>query len=85
VQVRAVLLLPLIVLTSLACTSSELAQMSVEPTACALERIEITDAHQPWEGPKSWTATCVGDTAGSGQKWFCSKLHERVICTEDPR
>jgi hypothetical protein len=70
----------LLALTSLACSASELARMSAEPTACPAEQIVISEAHQPWEGPSSWTATCSG-----GQKWFCSKSHERVICTEDPR
>jgi hypothetical protein len=74
----------LIAMTSLGCSASELARMSAEPTACAEERIEISDAHQPWEGPSSWTATCSG-ADGGGQKWFCSKTHDRVICTEDPR
>jgi hypothetical protein len=74
-----------ILLTSLACSASGLAQMSAEPTACAAERITISDAHQPWEGPSSWTATCSAADGGGQQKWFCSKSHERVICTEDPR
>jgi hypothetical protein len=73
----------LLALTSLACTASGLAQMSVEPTGCAAEHVQISDAHQPWEGPSSWTATCSAE--GDGKKWFCSKSHERVICTEDPR
>lgn len=73
-------------LTSLACSPEMLAQMSAEPTECPAERIEISDARQPWEGqgPSSWTATCTS-TDGASQKWFCSKLHDRVICTEDPR
>jgi hypothetical protein len=75
----------LLAATSLACSASELAQMSAEPTACPAERIAITEAHQPWEGPSSWTATCAAADGGGGQKWFCSKTHDRVICTEDPR
>jgi hypothetical protein len=76
----------LLVLTS-ACSAADLAQMSAEPTACSPERIEISDARQPWEGPSSWTATCSAGADGGGhkQKWFCSKTHDRVICTEDPR
>jgi hypothetical protein len=85
VRVRNLLMLHLIALTSVACSSSERARMSAEPTACPDERIEISEAHQPWEGPSSWTATCSATDAGVAQKWFCSKTHDRVICTEDPR
>jgi hypothetical protein len=82
---RTALSLLLLASTSLACSQSALAQMSAEPTACPAERIAISEAHQPWEGPSSWTATCSATDGGAGQKWFCSKAHERVICTEDPR
>ncbi|NVB41225.1 hypothetical protein G6O69_25525 [Pseudenhygromyxa sp. WMMC2535] len=64
----------------LGCTSSSLARDSAEPTQCAAEAIEISDARQPLDGPSSWTATC-GETK---QAWFCSRIHQRVICTEDP-
>lgn len=84
-HVRALIMLSLLAVLSVACSASELAQMSAEPTACPAERIEISDAHQPWEGPSSWTATCSAAADGGEQKWFCSKTHERVICTEDPR
>jgi hypothetical protein len=66
-----------------ACSPAGLAQMSAEPTACAAEQLEITESHQPMEGPSSWTAICTRSDGGK-QKWFCSKAHERVICTEDP-
>lgn len=82
---RDLLFLFLLAVTSVACSASELARMSVEPTACPVERIEISEAHQPWEGPSSWTATCSAAADAEPQKWFCSKTHERVICTEDPR
>lgn len=65
--------------------SAGLAQASAEPTACPIDRLEISEAHQPMEGPSSWTATCVGEDGAPQQKWFCSKAHQKVICTEDPR
>ncbi|PRP99282.1 hypothetical protein [Enhygromyxa salina] len=78
----------LVLLSSLACTPAGLAQISAEPTACPSEQLEISEAHQPLEGPSSWTATCFA-SSGNGeappQKWFCSRMHQRVICTEDPR
>lgn len=68
---------------ALACTPAGLAQLSAEPTSCPAEQLDITDSHQPMEGPSSWTATCRPPGADP-VKWFCSKAHERVICTEDP-
>lgn len=73
----------LLLISSAACTPAGFAQMSAEPIACPVEQIEISDGHQPMEGPSSWTATCVGQDGGR-QKWFCSKAHDEVICTEDP-
>lgn len=79
----------LVLLSIVACTPAGLAQISAEPTACPSERLEISEAHQPMEGPSSWTATCLSANNGDGdtppQKWFCSRMHQRVICTEDPR
>ncbi|KIG15287.1 hypothetical protein DB30_05714 [Enhygromyxa salina] len=76
-----------LLLASVACTPAGLAQISAEPTACPSERLEISEAHQPMEGPSSWTATCLAANGADAppQKWFCSRMHQRVICTEDPR
>jgi hypothetical protein len=83
VQLRLAALVTLSLATA-ACTPAGLAEMSAEPTACPAEQLEISEEHQPMEGPSSWTATCVGPD-GARQKWFCSKMHQQVICTEDPR
>gem|GEM_PF-3580954 len=61
--------------------STGLATASAEPTGCPAEQLEISDARQPMEGPSSWNASCSAD----GQRWFCSRAHQRVICTTDPR
>ncbi|PRQ04351.1 hypothetical protein ENSA5_08290 [Enhygromyxa salina] len=79
------IVLTALLLSSLACSPARLAQMSAEPTACPAEQIEISEANQPMEGPSSWTATCLAQSDAVEQKWFCSRMHEKVICTEDPR
>ena len=61
-----------------------LADMSAEPTACPAERIEISDARQPWQGPRSWTATCTMDDEAAEQRWFCSQLASEVFCSDIP-
>lgn len=73
-----------LLLMGVACTPAGLAQISAEPTACPSEGLEISEARQPMEGPSSWTATCLAAADGQPQKWFCSRMHQRVICTEDP-
>jgi hypothetical protein len=63
-----------------------LAKMSAEPTNCPEEHLEITEAHQPYEGPSSWTATCRAPDR-EPMEWFCSRAGEaqRVICSYVPR
>jgi hypothetical protein len=62
-----------------------LANASAEPTGCAAEHLEILDAHQPMEGPSSWTAVCRVPGA-EPQTFFCSRAGEahRVICSDVP-
>jgi len=75
----------LLVLSS-GCSGAALAEASEAPTGCAAEQIEISEAHQPWEGPSSWTATCKAPD-GQLREWFCSRAGEarEVICTDVPR
>ena len=73
--------------TSVACSSGMLAQLSAEPTACPAERLEISEARQPWQGPKSWTAVCIAEPSSKGevaQEWFCSQLADAVFCSDVP-
>jgi hypothetical protein len=60
-----------------------------EPTAeaitseggtCKSEEVRVHDAKVPFGGnaPASWWAHC------GGRHFFCSQLHERVICSEVP-
>ena len=64
---------------------SALASATAEPTGCAANQLEILDAHQPMEGPSSWTAVCRAPGAEPKQ-FFCSRAGEahRVICTDVP-
>ena len=68
---------------STACSAGMLAELSAEPTGCPAAKLEISDARQPWQGPRSWSATCT--TGETEQKWFCSQLADEVFCSEDPR
>ncbi len=78
-------LTPLLLLITTALPSgcaAGLAEVSAEPTGCALEDIEVSDAHVPFLGqgaPTQWTATC------GGVRHFCIQTPDRVICTTDPR
>jgi hypothetical protein len=67
------------------CSASMLAHASAEPTGCPEAQLEIVDAHQPMEGPSSWTAICRGPD-GEPHEWFCSRAGEaqRVICSDIP-
>jgi hypothetical protein len=75
----------LLLLATTACSPAALAHDSVEPTGCPEEQLEISDAHQPLEGPSYWTATCR--EPGNEWEWFCSRAGEaqRVICSHLPR
>lgn len=64
-----------------ACSSALLATESADAMACPAESVEILESNQPMEGPSSWRARCGEE----GQLWFCSRMHQKVICTEDPR
>jgi hypothetical protein len=90
VRLASSLSLATLLVTTSACSSAALAHVSAEPTGCAEEQIEIVDAHQPFEGPASWTLICrAPDGAGEAEprEWFCSRAGEaqRVICSDVPR
>ncbi len=78
-------LLPATLLLTSACSTAALAQASAEPTGCAEAQLEIVDAHQPMDGPSSWTAICRAPDEPP-REWFCSRAGElrRVICTDVP-
>ena len=66
-------------LVSLACIPGSLAHDSAPEIGCEPKDITVDEMHVPLQGPSSWRATC------DGRRWLCSRAHERVICTEDPR
>jgi hypothetical protein len=78
-------LAPCLLLATTACSSAALAHASAEPTNCPEDQLEISDAHQPLEGPSSWTAKCRAP--GLEYEWFCSRAGEaqQVICSTVPR
>jgi hypothetical protein len=78
-------LAPCLLLVTTACSSAALAHASAEPTGCPEQQLEISEAHQPLEGPSYWTATC--QAPGTQSEWFCSRAGEaqRVICSNVPK
>lgn len=57
-----------------------LAERSAPQLPCQADAVQITDLHgtKSSDGPASWVAAC------GEQRWFCSQLHERVVCDEIP-
>ena len=80
----SLLLASLLLTPCLACSAGMLAEASAEPTACPADQLEISDARQPWQGPKSWTATCLASEGAPEQTWFCSQLASEVFCSDIP-
>jgi hypothetical protein len=74
--------LPFVLAAGAACAHADLKDATAPEVGCDAEAIEILGSRgtglRSTGGPESWTARC------EDREWFCSRLHQRSICTTVP-